>query len=91
MQKLKIEEDFSEKTLLVQLELNEEQERAESEKQKYKNEKAKLEQEHKKIEQMQMEIQEQGEHIAAPANINKHSFNFNKPLNSDKSISTDKS
>ena len=91
MQKLKIEEDFAEKALLVQLELEKERERAQSEKQKYENEKAKLEQERKKLEQLQMEIQERGEQITTTANINKHSSNFNKSLNSGKSINTDKS
>ena len=90
MQKLKIEEDFAEKTLLIQLKLEEDRERAESAKQKYENENAKLEQEHKKLEQLQMEIQERGEQIAAPANINKHSSNFSKPLNNDKSTSANK-
>lgn len=85
MQKLKIEEDFAEKALLVQLELEKERERAEAEKKKYENEKAKLEQERKKLEQLQMEIQERGEQTVTPANVNKHSSNFNKSLNNDKS------
>ena len=91
MQKLKIEEDFAEKALLVQIELEEEREKAKSEKEKYENEKAKLEQERKKLEQLQIEIQERGERITTPVNLNKHSSNSDISLNNDKSINIGRS
>lgn len=91
MQKAKIEEEFSEKALLVQMELEQEREKAKSEKEKYENEKVKLEHERKKLKKLQMEIWGREGQNANPIDANKHSSNPNYPLNSKKLKNTDKS
>ena len=82
MQKAKIEEDFTEKARLVQMELEKEREKAKSEKEKYETEKAKLEHERKKLEQLQLEIQEREERISTPITVTKTSTDSDKDLNS---------
>ena len=85
MQKTKIEEDFTEKARLVQMELEKEREKAKSEKEKYETEKAKLEHERRKLEQLQLEIQEREERISTPVNVAKTS---DKDLNSTEVATT---
>ena len=91
MQKLKIEQDFTEKAKLVQLELEREREKAKSEKEKYENEKAKLEHERKKLKQLQMEIWEREERNATALSTAKTTSNAGNSSNDDESVNIDKS